>query len=197
MSQALSPADDALLGRYLDELRAWSGRVNLVGSAAPDALRRHVRDALAVAEALRPGARVVDLGSGAGFPGVPLAIARPDVRLTLVEIRERRFHFLRHVARELGLSCTVLRGRIEDPPAAPFDLALLRAVAPPLRAVALARPWVECGGEIWIWARERPEGLAGSPGGDISLGQRGVVLRVPVRPAVDAASAGARGGSSP
>ena len=62
-------------------------------------MRRHVEDSLAAADCLPEGSEIVDLGSGAGFPGVPLALSRPDLRVTLVEIRERRVNFLRHVVR--------------------------------------------------------------------------------------------------
>ena len=75
--------------RFLAELARWAPRTNLVGSSEPAALARHVEDSLAVAGYLPDGARVVDLGSGAGFPGIPIAIARPDLLVTLVEIRER------------------------------------------------------------------------------------------------------------
>jgi 16S rRNA (guanine527-N7)-methyltransferase len=126
--------------------------MNLVGSIDPGALQRHVSDSLAAAPLLPRGARAVDLGSGAGFPGIPLGIVRPDLDLTLVEIRERRVNFLRHVVRVLGLSCRVERRRIEEPPAEPFDYALLRAVAEPVLARAMAVPWVSASGEIWIWA---------------------------------------------
>src|SRR5262245_44770288 len=104
--------------------------MNLVGSTARDELVVHVLDSLAAAEVLPQGARVVDLGSGAGFPGLPLAIERPDLELTLLEIREARVHFLRHVVRLLGLRCSVRRGSIDEPPVEPFDYALLKAVAP-------------------------------------------------------------------
>ncbi len=182
MTGRLAPADDARLGRYLDELRTWGKRVNLVGSTRPDALERHVSDALGGASALPRSARVADLGSGAGLPGIPIAIARPDLEMTLVEIRERRVAFLRHVVRLLELRCSVVCTRLESPPEVLCDVVLLRAVAPPERAVLLARPWVEDTGEIWVWARERPERLTAARAAgvaDISLGERGVILRVP------------------
>ncbi len=142
-----------LLEAFLKELRSAGERINLVGSTEPEALGRHVADSLEPADSIRAGSRVVDLGSGAGFPGIPIAIARSDVHMTLLEIRERRVHFLRHVVRRLGLRCRVLRIDIgKEPPPERFDLALARAIAAPERALSLATPWVEPGGEIWIWA---------------------------------------------
>ncbi|MCE2390294.1 MAG: 16S rRNA (guanine(527)-N(7))-methyltransferase RsmG [Proteobacteria bacterium] len=163
------------LARYLDELRSWARRTNLVGSTEDPALSRHVEDSLAAAPHLPEGARVADLGSGAGFPGIPLAVARPDLQLLLVEIRERRAHFLRHVVRTLDLPCEVGRQRIEDAPDRGFDFALLRAVAPPEASLKLAEPWVEPGGEIWLWAGPRAD--APEPKAFIPLDSGGRILR--------------------
>jgi 16S rRNA (guanine527-N7)-methyltransferase len=170
-----SIASDAL-ELYLTELRRWAPRTNLVGSTEAGALQRHVADSVAAAELLPGAARVVDLGSGAGFPGIPLAIARPDLDLTLVEIRERRVHFLRHVVRRLGLRCRVERCRIESAPSTPFSYALLRAVAPPHRALEMARGWVRDGGEIWIWSGPDEAGPGGM--GSIPLASGGRILRI-------------------
>jgi 16S rRNA (guanine527-N7)-methyltransferase len=158
-----------------------------VGSTAPEALERHVADSLAAAAFLERGIRVVDLGSGAGFPGIPLAIARPDLSLTLVEIRERRVNFLRHVVRSLELDCEVWRVRIEDAPRLRFRVALARAVAPLDQVLRLAEPWVESGGEIWVWTRESSAGPPGPVAGSIPIPGRGQVLRL------DAAAVGRRG----
>lgn len=167
----------AELERYLAELSSWAPRTNLVGSTAPENLERHVEDSLAASEALPRSARVVDLGSGAGFPGIPLVITRPDLEMTLVEIRERRVHFLRHIVRSLGLGCSVERRRIEEPMTQPFDYALLRAVAAPQIAVELARPWLSESGEAWIWCAPgaEPERASGS----IPLRSGGSIARVP------------------
>jgi 16S rRNA (guanine527-N7)-methyltransferase len=166
---------------FLAELRRWAPRTNLVGSTDSVALDRHVSDSLAAAEWLPTSARVVDLGSGAGFPGIPLAIARPDLDLTLVEIRERRVHFLRHVTRSLRLDCSIERRRIEDPLPEPFDFALLRAVAPPAVAAGLASPWLSETGEAWIWSgpgpSEEPDRIIGS----IALASGGQILRIAAR----------------
>ena len=155
-----------------------------MGSLEPEALRVHVEDALAAVPAAPPGARVVDLGTGAGFPGIPLALERRDLRVTLVEIREKRVAFLRHVARILDGAFDVKRQRIELGPAseAPFDLALMRAVAPPERSLALARPWVCDAGEIWLWTRAELPPLPHDTGPfpePLDLADRGRILRVP------------------
>lgn len=171
------------LERFLEELGAWGQRVNLVGSLESAALQVHVDDSLGAADSLPTAARVVDLGSGAGFPGIPLAIARPDLAVTLVEIRERRVAFLRHVERVLENGFTVRQVRLEDGPAPspPFEIALMRAVAPIARALPLARPWVDPDGEIWVWTREEDSALPGGSaalGGQIDLADRGRILRV-------------------
>jgi 16S rRNA (guanine527-N7)-methyltransferase len=166
------------ISRFLAELSLWARRMNLVGSTEPEALRRHVEDSLAAADVLPRAARVVDLGSGAGFPGIPLAIARPDLDLTLVEIRERRSHFLRHVVRSLDLRCRIERRRIQEPMAEPFDYALLRAVAPPPAAAELAAAWVSESGETWIWSGPDGDFDARRLKGSIPLASGGRILRI-------------------
>ena len=169
------------LDLYLEELRRWGARTNLVGSTSPSALARHLEDSLTAADHLPPGARVVDLGSGAGFPGIPLALRRPDLSIHLVEIRERRVNFLRHVVRKLDLRhATVLRQRIEDPPGDAYSYALLRAVAPAEESARIAVPWVSPGGEIWIWVssgQPRPSEFQLEP---IPLASGGSILRTRV-----------------
>lgn len=176
--RVLDPRAEDLLRRYLEELRRWGARTNLVGSTADVALEGHVSDSLAAAPYLERGSRVVDLGSGAGFPGIPLAIARPDVSLTLVEIRERRVNFLRHVVRELGLGCEVRRARLEDGPSLPFHVALARAVAPLERLLPLVGPWVGGSGEIWVWTRESSTAQPWEIVGRIPIAGRGCVVRL-------------------
>lgn len=94
---------------------------------------RHVMNSAAMGEMLESGERVVDIGSGAGLPGIPLAIARPDVHVTLVEPLLRRSQFLNEVVAELELDVVVLRGRAEEPgirrSAGGVDAVVSRAVA--------------------------------------------------------------------
>jgi 16S rRNA (guanine527-N7)-methyltransferase len=94
---------------------------------------RHLLNSAAVGELLEPGDRIVDIGSGAGLPGVPLAIARPNVQIVLLEPLLRRSEFLREVVAELGLPVEVVRGRAEEPAVRDRvggqDVAVSRAVA--------------------------------------------------------------------
>jgi 16S rRNA (guanine527-N7)-methyltransferase len=166
---------EAALAVYRTELVRWGERMNLVGSTEPAAIARHFEDSLHGAPALPAGARVADLGSGAGFPGLPIAIARPDLHVTLVEIREKRVAFLRHVVRALGLAIEVVQTKLEAAPADGFDVALLRAVAPPEESAQIGRAWVRPEGQIWIWAGPRAELPDAEP---IPLPSGGAILRI-------------------
>src|SRR5262245_61450873 len=83
------------LASYLSELDHWRRKVNLTGRLAPSELAEHALEAVLGSELIPHDARVVDIGSGAGLPGLPLAIARPDLDMTLVEPRQKRCAFLR------------------------------------------------------------------------------------------------------
>jgi 16S rRNA (guanine527-N7)-methyltransferase len=130
-------------------LERWSGRMNLTGHRDRDAiLRRLVLESAALCGSLPTTSSVVDLGSGAGFPGLPIAILRPRCSVTLVESRERRHHFQRTAIRTLGLeNVEALRARIEDRPR-PHGLVTAQALASADRALELMVPWAERGG--WI-----------------------------------------------
>ncbi len=111
---------------------------------------RHLLNSAVVGELLDPGARVVDIGSGAGLPGIPLAIARPDLRLVLLEPLLRRSDFLREVVDELGLSIEVVRGRAEERSVrdqlSGVDAAVSRAVAALDKLTKWSMPLLRQGG---------------------------------------------------
>jgi 16S rRNA (guanine527-N7)-methyltransferase len=108
---------------------------------------RHVLNCAAVAPLVPPGAQVVDVGSGAGLPGVVLALARPDLHVTLVEPLLRRVSWLENVVDDLGLeSVTVVRARAEELHGQAFDVATARAVAPLDRLAAWCLPLLREGG---------------------------------------------------
>ncbi len=111
---------------------------------------RHLLNCVVIAEEFRDGAHVADIGSGAGLPGVVLAIARPDLRVTLVEPMERRCVWLRHVIDEIGLSnATVVRGRAEALwGELRVDAVTARAVAPLADLATWCLPLVVPGGVV-------------------------------------------------
>jgi 16S rRNA (guanine527-N7)-methyltransferase len=118
----------------------------------PRLWERHVLNSAAVAEAVPAGARVVDVGSGAGLPGIPLGLARPDVTLTLVEPMARRVDFLAEAVAELEAPWRVVRGRAEErsvvATVGPVDVVTARAVAPLPRLVAWCRGLLRPGASL-------------------------------------------------
>ena len=123
----------------------WAARLNLTAHLEPEAIaRRLVLDALALGVAFPGGAvgPIADLGSGAGFPGLPIAAVWPGAELTLVEARERRHHFQRTCVRELGLgNARPILGRAEELPAAHHRVVVAQAMAQPATALAWMRRW--------------------------------------------------------
>lgn len=110
---------------------------------------RHVLNSVAVSPEVPAGAHVLDVGSGAGLPGIPLALARPDLHVTLVEPLLRRATFLEEVCADLDVpQVRVLRARAEDCPRHEADVVLARAVAPLDRLARLTLPLLRAGGVL-------------------------------------------------
>jgi 16S rRNA (guanine527-N7)-methyltransferase len=120
------------LKRYAELLTDWNTRHNLVSAASlTDLWRRHFMDSAQLVDLIPTAARtLVDLGSGAGFPGLVLAAMRPDLRVTLIESTGKKCRFLKTVAAELGLKVRVRQERIEDSSPETFDVITARACAP-------------------------------------------------------------------
>lgn len=128
----LSNRDASMLIRLLDELERWNRAYNLTAIRDPeDAFTHHLLDSLSIHAELR-GGRVADVGTGAGFPGLPLAIANPHRHFTLIDSNGKKIRFVRHAIRELGIgNVAVLQMRVEAcVPEAPFDSVVARAFAP-------------------------------------------------------------------
>ncbi len=105
---------DVKLKAYLALLIKWQKAINLVSPKTIDhAWQRHFLDSLQIVDLVPREAIVADLGSGAGFPGLVLAMARPDVQVHLIESDERKGQFLKNVSRETGVPVTVHTGRVE------------------------------------------------------------------------------------
>jgi 16S rRNA (guanine527-N7)-methyltransferase len=160
-----APASAAgVFGHLLPAATAYVARLasdgvtrGLIGPReVPRLWQRHILNSAAVAEAVPEGARVVDVGSGAGLPGIPLGLARPDLALTLVEPMARRVEFLEEVVAELavpaGLRWRVVRGRAEERSVAtavgPVDVVTARAVAPLPRLVGWCRGLMRPGTQL-------------------------------------------------
>ncbi|HVN40041.1 MAG TPA: RsmG family class I SAM-dependent methyltransferase [Myxococcota bacterium] len=129
-------------------LDRWNERINLSGHhGAADLMARSILESLALAKELPRVDSIVDLGSGAGVPGLPIAILRPETQVLLVEAREKRHHFQRAAIRNLHTkNVRTLRGRIEELEAEPARLAIAQAVVPPPRMLPSMLPWVSSGG---------------------------------------------------
>jgi len=156
---------------FLDLLSLWNRRIRLTGERDTSAvLRKHVADSFAPASCMPAAGLVVDIGSGAGFPGIILACLRPDLELALIESRRRRVSFLREVIRQIELpGARVIEARAEDAAedpglAARADVVVARAIRLD-RFLALAGPFVALNGTIVAMQTSRPAagGIAGSP----------------------------------
>jgi 16S rRNA (guanine527-N7)-methyltransferase len=137
----------------------WNERINLSGHrTAADLMARLVLDALALSQQLPASvSSLVDLGSGAGFPGLPLAIARPGMRTLLVDSRERRHHFQRAAIRTLDAgNVRALRGRIEQLDPQPAQIVVAQAVSPPRAVLQAMVAWAQPGGLVVIPGSEQP-----------------------------------------
>jgi 16S rRNA (guanine527-N7)-methyltransferase len=148
--------------RYVELLATAGIDRGLIGPSELDRLwDRHVLNCAAVAELLSDGERLADVGSGAGLPGIPLALARPELRITLVEPLLRRADFLRETVSELGLSVVVVRGRAEDRAVraelGEFDAVTSRAVAALDKLSTWSLPLLREGGRMLAMKGERAE----------------------------------------
>ena len=146
--------------RYAELLANVGVERGLLGPREVDRLwERHILNSAAVGELIAGGERVVDVGSGAGLPGVPLALARPDLSVTLVEPMLRRSEFLREVVGVLGLSVAVVRGRADDAAVrgqiGEVDVAVSRAVASLDKLTEWCLPLIRPGGRMLAIKGER------------------------------------------
>lgn len=140
-----------LARRYAEHLATSGLERGLIGPReAPIVWERHVLNCAVVASLVPEGARLVDVGSGAGLPGIPLALVRPDLEIVLVEPLARRVDWLQEVVDDLGLRLEIERGRAEEPAVRRrwegADVVTARAVAPLHRLAAWCLPLLRVGG---------------------------------------------------
>lgn len=148
---------EALL-RLAALLERWAQRINLSSHRDVESIvGRLILDAAALSIWLPPARGLVDLGSGAGFPGLPIAVLRPECAVLLVEAREKRHHFQRAAVRELGLrNVEAVCGRAEQLEPQPREVAIGQAIAKPSQALRWMKPWAQPGGWLLLPGGESP-----------------------------------------
>ncbi len=145
-----SPLLLSQLSVYLDLLVKWNDRTNLTAIRSPEEMvRRHFGESLFAALHLPAAKTLLDLGSGAGFPGLPIQLAHPGLQVTLAESQNKKASFLREVVRSLGLATVIWGQRSELLPASTrFDVVTMRAVDNPAAALVEARSRLAVDGRI-------------------------------------------------
>jgi len=120
----------AQIERYAELLATWGIERGLIGPREADRIwERHIANCIPVSTLIPEGVTVADIGSGAGLPGIVIALARPDLRVTLIEPLQRRVDFLNEVIGEIDIPVTVIRGKAESVKSA-FAIVTARAVKP-------------------------------------------------------------------
>lgn len=151
MGLSLSPEQLKLLGRHVDLLLKWNKSINLTAITDPDeVVEKHVLDSLAVVPVL-PSGSLLDAGTGGGFPGIPVAIAKPELEVTLVDSVQKKVAFLKSALAELRLpKVRAYAARLEGNPSREdlprVHAAVARAFAAPAQWLTLAEQYVLPGG---------------------------------------------------
>jgi 16S rRNA (guanine527-N7)-methyltransferase len=164
------PLDPAQLMQFevlVRELLRWNKAYNLTAITAPDEiLTHHLLDSLSAQPDLA-GNTVADVGTGAGFPGLPLAIVNPQRQFTLIDAVDKKLRFIDHAARELGLgNVRTLHGRVEQlAPAQTFDTVITRAFAPLPRLTDWVAPLCDAHTRVIAMKGRWPEPADGKGGG--------------------------------
>ena len=163
-SAVLSPTQLQNISTYIDLLLRWNPRINLTAIRQPEEIvTRHFGESLFAARHLFPQCRperprsctAIDVGSGAGFPGIPIKIWAPEIDLTLIESNQKKATFLREVTRTITLTnVNVFPGRAEDYPSPPADLVTLRAVDRFETSLPVATGLVAPGGRLALLISE-------------------------------------------
>jgi 16S rRNA (guanine527-N7)-methyltransferase len=168
----LAPAQLGQFEMLVSELLRWNKAYNLTAITAPhEILTHHLLDSLSAQPELA-GSTVADVGTGAGFPGLPLAIVNPDRKFTLVDAVDKKLRFIDHVARTLSLgNVRTLHGRVEQLAPAPFDTVITRAFAPLPRLAAWVAPLCDAHTRVIAMKGRWPEPAVGD-GEELAAGWR-------------------------
>jgi len=139
---------------YLDLIKKWNSKINLTSITEEDEIiLKHFLDSLTVSVFLKDRSKILDIGSGAGFPGIPLSIVRESLNVTVMDSREKKMYFIKEVIRELNLmNVETFAVRAEDSsngvPRNYFDYVLTRAVGVIEEVVKLSEPYLKSGGKM-------------------------------------------------
>ena len=150
---------------YYDLLTDWNARMNLTAiTEKEEVVKKHFYDSLAALPYLKDGVKVADVGTGAGFPAIPLLIMNPTLRFTLVDSLQKRLTFLEEVLKALGLSAEIVHARAEDFGRDPnfrgrFDAVTSRAVANLPVLLELTVPLLKVGGKAYCYKGDAAEEL--------------------------------------
>jgi 16S rRNA (guanine527-N7)-methyltransferase len=158
--KGLSPEALSQFELYLELLLKWNSRLNLTGIREPEAIiRRHFLECIQCAQALPEAPTLLDFGSGAGLPGIPIAICHPEINVTMGESQRKKAGFLREVVRSLNLlNAEVFDGRIEEMPLeTQFSIVTLRAVDKMTEACRSALARIAPSGWIILFATSATE----------------------------------------
>lgn len=150
----VTSSESRVFDRYAEELIEWNKKFNLTAVTTPEKIKsRHFEDSLSILEVVDlQDQKVVDIGAGAGFPGIPLKIARPNISLTLIDSTQKKINFLNHIIQTLDLKKTqAIWGRAEDLSKekkynGQYDIALARAVAKLPDLLKYCMPFLKVGG---------------------------------------------------
>ena len=147
------------LTKYLQLLQKWNARTNLSAIRDPvEIVTRHFGESIFAAQNLGDCETLLDFGSGAGFPGLPIQLMRDDICVTVAESQNKKASFLREVVRTLGLSTTVWGNRVEAmPESVRFDVVTLRAVDNMGAAIAAAS--IRAGKSIMLLSTLQPSAV--------------------------------------
>ncbi len=145
-----SASKSATLESFVDLLLQFNASMNLIGPMTREVIIDElILDSLVPALIWPSGNTAVDVGSGAGLPGIPLAVAFPDIQFCLVEPRKKRAQFLKIASHRLSLkNVEVFEKRLEDLPSRTFDIATSKAVFQPVEFLEKMIPWVNVGGAL-------------------------------------------------
>lgn len=163
--EPVSGEQDAKFSAYLELLQKWNSKLNLTAiRSSEEILRRHFVECIFCARNLPDGiATLLDFGSGAGFPGIPIALCRAEIAVTLAESQSKKAAFLREAVRVLGLGSEVYGGRAEAM-TVKFDAVAMRAVDKMVVAVPSAIGRLKVGGRLILLVGEAGVGLEGYEG---------------------------------